>query len=128
MDTEASGNMTAQNGNMTTRRAWGDRDEGSEDEGMKIRVTGWKICRAKRVIDETGWDNATQTGEGLKVDNPENLDGFILAGTSKCSEKKKQVWSRPPRHRYTMEEEETPQENSATKQPQSKQLKSNLKK
>ena len=46
MDMEAGGNMT-------TRRAWGDMDEGSEDKGMKIGVMGRKIYRAKGVIDET---------------------------------------------------------------------------
>ena len=55
---------------------------------MKIGVTGQKIYRAKRVIDETGGDNAMETGDGLKVDNPENLDGFILAGASNALKKK----------------------------------------
>ena len=61
---EAGGNTTAQIGNTATRRGWGDRDEGSEDRGVKIGMTGRTIYRAKRVIDETGGDNATKTGEG----------------------------------------------------------------
>ena len=89
MNTKADGNTTAQNGNTATRRVWGDKEEGSEDKGMKIGVTGRKIYRAKRVIDETGGDNVTETGEGLDVDNPENQDGFILAGTSKRPDKKR---------------------------------------
>ena len=50
---------------------------------MKTGVTGRKMFWAKRVIDKTGDENETETGEEINPFNPENFDGFILAGTSK---------------------------------------------
>ena len=53
MDTDLGGAQTGEN-RPTTRRAWGDRDECSDDEEMKTNVSGRKLYSAKRVIDETG--------------------------------------------------------------------------
>ena len=50
-------------GNLTARILWGDRENGSEDKGMTSDMAGWKFVRAQRVINETGREKGTESGE-----------------------------------------------------------------